>query len=68
MSAVQSGYEYDDDEADAAYAAHLAEPAESHRVVVRADLRAVEPVLRAIEEMGYRHPTPIQEQVRSRSF
>ena len=27
-----------------------------------ADLGLSEPVLRAIEEMGYRHPTPIQEQ------
>ncbi len=36
-------------------------PAEPHRPVF-ADLGLSEPILRAIEEMGYRHPTPIQEQ------
>ncbi len=36
-------------------------PAEPRRVVF-ADLGLSEPILRAIEEMGYRHPTPIQEQ------
>jgi superfamily II DNA/RNA helicase len=52
----------EDDDYDAAYEAHLAEPeAEPHRAVF-ADLGLSEPVLRAIEEMGYRHPTPIQEQ------
>ena len=51
----------EDEDRDAAYAAHLAEPVESHRTVF-ADLGLSEPVLRAIDEMGYRHPTPIQEQ------
>ncbi len=36
----------------------IAEP----RRAVFADLGLSEPILRAIEEMGYRHPTPIQEQ------
>ena len=53
---------YDDDaEQDAAYAAHLAAPAEPPRAVF-ADLGLSEQVLRAIDDMGYRHPTPIQEQ------
>ena len=56
---------YDDDDEedyDAAYEAHLAESAaEPHRAVF-ADLGLSESVLRAIDEMGYRHPTPIQEQ------
>ena len=37
-------------------------PPEEKRRTVFADLGLSEPVLRAIEEMGYRHPTPIQEQ------
>ncbi len=36
-------------------------PAEPRRAVF-ADLGLSEPILRAIEEMGYSHPTPIQEQ------
>ena len=36
-------------------------PAEPRRVVF-ADLGLSEPILRAIDDMGYRHPTPIQEQ------
>ncbi len=36
-------------------------PAEPPRALF-SDLGLSEPVLRAIEEMGYRHPTPIQEQ------
>jgi superfamily II DNA/RNA helicase len=58
-------YEYDDDDLeqdqDAAYAAHLAAPDEPARVVF-ADLGLSDEVLRAIDDMGYRHPTPIQEQ------
>jgi superfamily II DNA/RNA helicase len=60
-------YEYDDDDddleqdQDAAYAAHLAAPDEPARVVF-ADLGLSDEVLRAIADMGYRHPTPIQEQ------
>jgi superfamily II DNA/RNA helicase len=46
---------------DAAYAAHLAAPDEPARVVF-ADLGLSPEVLRAIDDMGYRHPTPIQEQ------
>ena len=55
---------YDDDleqDQDAAYAAHLAAPDEPARTVF-ADLGLSEEVLRAIDDMGYRHPTPIQEQ------
>jgi len=58
-------YEYDDDDLeqdqDAAYAAHLAAPDEPERAVF-ADLGLSDEVLRAIDDMGYRHPTPIQEQ------
>jgi superfamily II DNA/RNA helicase len=58
-------HEYDDDDLeqdqDAAYAAHLAAPDEPARVVF-ADLGLSDEVLRAISDMGYRHPTPIQEQ------
>jgi superfamily II DNA/RNA helicase len=36
-------------------------PAEPHRTVF-ADLGLSDSILRAIDEMGYRHPTPIQEQ------
>ena len=46
---------------DAAYAAHLAAPDEPTRTVF-ADLGLSAEVLRAIDDMGYRHPTPIQEQ------
>ena len=57
--------EYDDDDLeqdqDAAYAAHLAAPDEPARAVF-ADLGLSDEVLRAIADMGYRHPTPIQEQ------
>ena len=52
----------DDDEDDEGYAAHLAS-AEAQPARARfSDLGLSEPVLRAIDEMGYRHPTPIQEQ------
>ena len=51
----------DEDEVDAAYAAHLAADEEQARATF-ADLGLSEPVLRAINEKGYRHPTPIQEQ------
>ncbi len=58
-------YQYDDDDLeqdqDAAYAAHLAAPDEPARAVF-ADLGLSDEVLRAIADMGYRHPTPIQEQ------
>jgi superfamily II DNA/RNA helicase len=57
-------YPYDDDleqDQDAAYAAHLAAPDEPARAVF-ADLGLSDEVLRAIADMGYRHPTPIQEQ------
>jgi superfamily II DNA/RNA helicase len=54
-------YDDSDDEHDAAYAAHLAAPDEPARAVF-ADLGLSEEVLRAIDDMGYRHPTPIQEQ------
>src|ERR1035437_986680 len=37
-------------------------PAEEPPRTLFADLGLSEPVLRAVEEMGYRHPTPIQEQ------
>ena len=57
--------DYDDDDLeqdqDAAYAAHLAAPDEPARTVF-ADLGLSDEVLRAIADMGYRHPTPIQEQ------
>jgi superfamily II DNA/RNA helicase len=58
--------DYDDDDdleqdQDAAYAAHLAAPDEPVRAVF-ADLGLSDEVLRAIADMGYRHPTPIQEQ------
>ena len=63
------GYEPDEDEPegdepghDAAYAAHLAaEPEEPARATF-ADLGLSDDVLRAIDDMGYKHPTPIQEQ------
>ena len=51
----------DDDEDDAGYASHLAAPDEPARALF-SDLGLSEPVLRAIADMGYRHPTPIQEQ------
>jgi superfamily II DNA/RNA helicase len=60
-------YQYDDDDddleqgQDAAYAAHLAASDEPARAVF-ADLGLSDEVLRAIADMGYRHPTPIQEQ------
>jgi superfamily II DNA/RNA helicase len=54
-------YEYDDEEHGAAYAAHLAAPEEPARALF-ADLGLSDEVLRAIDDMGYRHPTPIQEQ------
>jgi superfamily II DNA/RNA helicase len=54
-------YDDSDDEHDAAYAAHLAAPDEPARAVF-ADLGLSDEVLRAIDDMGYRHPTPIQEQ------
>ena len=50
-----------EEEQDAAYAAHLAAPDEPARAVF-ADLGLSAEVLRAVEDMGYRHPTPIQEQ------
>jgi superfamily II DNA/RNA helicase len=53
---------YQDDEQDAAYAAHLAAPADEPARAVFADLGLSDEVLRAIDDMGYRHPTPIQEQ------
>jgi superfamily II DNA/RNA helicase len=54
---------YDDqhEDYDAAYQAHLAAPDEPARAVF-ADLGLSAEVLRAIDDMGYRHPTPIQEQ------
>ncbi len=55
------GGDDDEDEVDAAYAAHLAADEEQARATF-ADLGLSEPVLRAINEKGYRHPTPIQEQ------
>jgi superfamily II DNA/RNA helicase len=63
---AEGGERYDDDrdwqdDQDAAYAAHLASPDEPARALF-ADLGLSEPVLRAIDDMGYRHPTPIQEQ------
>jgi superfamily II DNA/RNA helicase len=66
---TESGEQYDDDleqdqdaqDQDAAYAAHLAAPDEPARAVF-ADLGLSAEVLRAIDDMGYRHPTPIQEQ------
>jgi superfamily II DNA/RNA helicase len=54
--------DYDDEEHDAAYAAHLASAAEEPPRAVFADLGLSDEVLRAIDDMGYRHPTPIQEQ------
>ena len=51
----------DDDEEDDGYAAHLAESNEPARAVF-ADLGLSAEVLRAIDDKGYRHPTPIQEQ------
>jgi superfamily II DNA/RNA helicase len=52
----------EDAAADAAGSGIAAElPPEPARPLF-ADLGLSEPVLRAIEEMGYRHPTPIQEQ------
>ncbi len=50
-----------DEDYDAAYEAHLAAPNEPARAVF-ADLGLSAEVLRAIDDMGYRHPTPIQEQ------
>jgi superfamily II DNA/RNA helicase len=58
---AEGDYSGEDDEDDAGYAAHLASADEPARAVF-ADLGLSEPVLRAIAEMGYRHPTPIQEQ------
>jgi superfamily II DNA/RNA helicase len=55
---------YDDDlnqDQDDAYEAHLAAAQEPARTVF-ADLGLSDSVLRAIEDMGYHHPTPIQEQ------
>ena len=40
----------------------LAEPLETVARTVFADLGLSEPILKAIAEMGYAHPTPIQEQ------
>ncbi len=65
-SPAESDAPYDDEDAlerdqDAAYAAHLAAPDEPPRAVF-ADLGLSPEVLRAIDDMGYRHPTPIQEQ------
>ncbi len=57
----EDGDDEDEDEVDAAYAAHLAADEEQARATF-ADLGLSEPVLRAINEKGYRHPTPIQEQ------
>jgi superfamily II DNA/RNA helicase len=59
--AGESSYDDDEDEYDAAYAAHLAAEEEPARAVF-ADLGLSAEVLRAIDDMGYRHPTPIQEQ------
>jgi superfamily II DNA/RNA helicase len=59
-----AGERDDDDQErdqDAAYAAHLASSDDPPRALF-ADLGLSEPVLRAIAEMGYRHPTPVQEQ------
>ena len=55
---------HDSDEAanDAAYAAHLASEEAAPARTTFADLGLSEPVLRAIADMGYMHPTPIQEQ------
>ena len=53
--------EDDDEEEDDGYAAHLAESDEPARAVF-ADLGLSAEVLRAIDDMGYKHPTPIQEQ------
>jgi len=41
---------------------HAAEPHEEPQRTTFADLGLSEEVLRAVAEMGYRHPTPIQEQ------
>jgi superfamily II DNA/RNA helicase len=60
VDAEDEYYDQDDDQ-DAAYAAHLAAPDEPTRAVF-ADLGLSPEVLRAIDDMGYRHPTPIQEQ------
>jgi superfamily II DNA/RNA helicase len=38
------------------------DPPEAQRLVSFADLGLSEPILRAVREMGYLHPTPIQEQ------
>ncbi len=66
----QSDDREDEEDDDDGYAAYLAsdgsysgdsEVAEPARPVF-ADLGLSEPVVRAISEMGYRHPTPIQEQ------
>ena len=51
----------DDERAYELEEAPLTLPAEPPRALF-SDLGLSEPVLRAIEEMGYRHPTPIQEQ------
>ena len=50
------------DEDDEGYAAHLASPEAQLARALFSDLGLSEPVLRAIDDMGYRHPTPIQEQ------
>ena len=52
----------DEDANDAAYAAHLASEEAAPARTTFADLGLSEPVLRAIADMGYVHPTPIQEQ------
>ncbi len=57
----ESDSEDEDEDYDAAYEAHLAAPNEPARAVF-ADLGLSPEVLRAIDDMGYRHPTPIQEQ------
>ena len=47
---------------DAAYAAHLAAEEEPPARALFSDLGLSDEVLHAIDDMGYRHPTPIQEQ------
>jgi superfamily II DNA/RNA helicase len=62
---ADNGGDAEDDpyaEHDAAYAAHLAAEEEPPARPVFADLGLSAEVLRAVDDMGYRHPTPIQEQ------
>ena len=64
LEAWTGGDEYDDDDDDDVErdeTGYPAMPEEDPRPVF-ADLGLSEPVLRGIADMGYRHPTPIQEQ------